>query len=358
MNTVQETALGAVDPSPSEFEQSVGCYYPSLLSSLPRRPSWFEEVNQSTGGVTVYHPVREIGRSYYSRVREFASSSGASIAVKSSILDGQECSQEDYDEEVFNAASEVVFTKEACACYGNANALSHAFFFRNPLKSEKIKYAKRIISPLAEGETVFDFIRRPTNPKTLIRAILSMLEALIRLHTQGHIIHGDIKMDNVMIAIQPDSIKATFIDYEHAYHITDEEVRMTTDSSVKYWAPERITSDRDHTRSSEFKLKPHTSQDVFSFGYMLKVIVEMHPHVASFSVSIRQFIRDSLNVNPHKRPRLSLFYNDLQQEYNALDRAVLTRNVSIETAHTNNGHVESEVSFTDVDEDNVSRMEV
>lgn len=133
-----------------------------------------------------------------------------------------------------------------------------------------------------------------------IDIFLAVASELTRLHALG-IAHGDINPFNILINSQPGSVKAYFVDFDHAYSLVDGYATTRVGDECSYWAPERNYC---------IALGANASQDIFSFALLLRHYQGvLSPEVETFLTS---FKKDAVNRNANERPSLAFFINQLQ----------------------------------------------
>ena len=231
--------------------QSIGYY-----KTAGRRPSFFADVDRETGVATLFHPAQTLGNGASGLVRKFVSASGQSMAVKSPIEPYTHVFTHADLARVSEIREEAQFLKTAFGCHGTA--LGHAFFF----EKQKSKLTHRIIMPCVEGINAVEFLKKITHFKTLIELMLAMTKALIRLHERG-IIHGDIKLDNILISNQSNVLEATFIDFGWSYYnLWDNEALLTDEYQATHWAPERRQYNICLLSQEKFDSASHVCDDI------------------------------------------------------------------------------------------------
>ena len=265
-----------------------------------RRPSFFAEIDRITGEADVFESKALLGEGANGVARYFVNAqNNRHLVIKSP--------KEDWFNRVFfkdvagRAVREMGFVKQAF--YADETASSHVFCIKRYNFFGKDEFTLRSVIPYAGPVSVAKVFSHIHQANTLAEIILSMTESLMNLHKKG-IIHGDIKEDNVVLSSDNNKQKATFIDFEFSYCLTDAEA--TFDYTGAHWAPER--------RLCLTPPAPDTSQDVYSYADMLRRIILSHPQKVELDVSfpsIIAFICKALDLNPGNRPTLESFYVDL-----------------------------------------------
>ena len=290
-------------PNASDLEKGTHYYY--KLSG--RRPSFCLGIDWDSSKVTDFHASDALGKGAYGSVRKFSSADGKTLAVKKFPAKDRAvfASEDEIDDYIQEGENEAAFIRQA----DPKQKFAHHFYGLYKDKGKKkYLYSSRIIMPVVQGELAKTVFKKTLSMRQAVSFILLMTAELISLHEKG-IIHGDIKADNVFI----DELgsKATFIDFGISYAVTEPMASTFTDSA-EYMAPERIRPQQP--------LLPHTNQDVFSFGVMLKHLICLNPTlsaVTSVYQSIGIFIPQSLKKTPEERPTLQSFYEKLNAEYDA-----------------------------------------
>ncbi|ODN42305.1 hypothetical protein BGC07_04360 [Piscirickettsia litoralis] len=149
----------------------------------------------------------------------------------------------------------------------------------------------RLVMPLFPGGNFHETLKK--YPNRIGEIIVAVALELQRVHGKG-VIHGDIKYDNVIIEEKNGVFNAKFVDFGWAYKNPGEARTIT--SQCPYWATERT--------QTKIKLKADTSQDVFSFGWMLSFA---HRTAKKIPKEFHPFIINSQSKNPQQRPNLKLF---------------------------------------------------
>ena len=292
----------------------------SFYKLAGRRPSFYADINQETGEVDLFRPKRLLGQGQHAHVRMFANARGTSIAVKTPLQQALGTSKESISNTMINYHNEYEISRRA---YKNARTCQ-LFCDKKINALGEEKYELRSIMPHIHGEQVLTYLKRIQSPQELAQIILGITEALMRLH-QAHIIHGDIKLDNIMITTHP-RLEITFIDFGLAYLLTDETASIfPKDHNVNYLAPERFDYPRD--------IAPHTNQDVYSFAYNLRYyIIDTHPEGDELQLlypSIANFAWDGQSLIPELRPTLESLHEALSNDI----RVPTTRLQATEDAH-------------------------
>jgi len=300
---------------------SIGFY-----KTAKRHPSFYVNIDRVTGELDVFNPDRILGKGNYGSVRAFMNSKGETIAVKKPFEVQPKHSIDAILREVHDYKKEIKITNLA---YNNT-ADCRFFYF---VKSTQIGIPEtelRCVIPYVPGQSAHRFIPTVQCKHTLTQLILKMTEALITLH-EKNIIHGDIKLDNIMIAESP-TYQVAFIDFGLAYLATDQEsVVFSTDEKTEhtqYIAPERFLLNNNEA------LRPHTNQDVFSFAHMVKHhIIQKHHDKSTLQLMypcINTFTQQALSSTPTERPTLLSFHAALSSEitYNVNMEAITTPQVT------------------------------
>ena len=270
-----------------------------------RRPSFYADINQETGVVDLFRPTYFLGQGRYAHVRLFSNKHGISFAVKTPHAQRLGTSNESITSTLIDYQQEHTIMRRA---YNNHNACK-LFYFAQGNEHGKITAKIRSVMPHIQGEQVHTYIQRIQSPHTLALIILSMTKTVMRLH-ENNIIHGDIKLDNIIISTVPD-LKTTLVDFGFAYWFTEETAStFLKEESANYIAPERCNYPRDVT--------PHTNQDVYSFAYNIKYhIINMHPQgdaLKNLYPCLNDFTQDGCSPIPELRPNLTSLCEALSYE--------------------------------------------
>ncbi|MDF1685015.1 MAG: protein kinase [Legionellaceae bacterium] len=263
-----------------------------------QHPSFYAEINPETGETDLFREQCILGQGTHAHVRLFTNQHGASFAVKTPYRQRLGHSKESIENTITDYHQEHIIMRRA---YNNPCA-GKLFFFEQ-------KTQLRSLMPYIHGEQIQTYLPRVQSVQKLARIILAMTEALIRLH-QDNIIHGDIKLDNIMISTHP-NLKITFIDFGFSYLLTDKAAScFSKEEQTAYLAPERFDYPND--------IAPHPNQDVYSFAYNLNYyILNTHQKGAELKdlyPSIDNFAKDGRNTNPELRPSLTSLYEALSQD--------------------------------------------
>ncbi len=296
-----------------------------------RRPSFFAQINRTTGESTVYTPHRALGGGAYGDVRDFVSTKGDHVAIKSlkeNLIDENNPNSkaliEAYEEQLQEEARFMAQTYPSSGLY-------KTFSFRKDFLG-KNKYTNRLVMEYLEGEPAPLYITKIQCKNTLAKTILLMAESLNALHN-NNIIHGDIKLDNLLIATTGHDIKVKYIDFGMSYSLWKTNPTLTGESP--HYPPERIgPTTIFSSRIFSLFLKPHKNQDIFSLAHMLDNILYSHPlgsELVETFPSVIRFIQRALSRSAEKRPELNDFIEELSIEYKlALGEMTLSGNDKIE----------------------------
>lgn len=270
-----------------------------------RRPSFYAEINQDTGEADLFREQRVLGRGMHAHVRLFTNAHGASLAVKTPHIQALGTSDDSIVGAIMDYHQEHTIMRRA---YNNPSA-GKLFYFAERNTRNELDAELRSLMPHIRGEQAQTYLPRVESSQELARMILAMTEALMRLH-QNNIIHGDIKLDNIMIAT-PSEPTVTLVDFGLAYLLTDAVATcFTQDKMIRYIAPERFHYPQEPA--------PHTNQDVYSFSYNLKYyIMNTHPKGAELQElypSIRRFTEYGHHKNPELRPSLTSLHEALSHD--------------------------------------------
>lgn len=249
------------------------------------KPSFYMEIDKATGESFVFEPSLVIKNKDHGSVRQFTHAAGKSVIVKT-MTDPTE------HDHVMNEArimKRVYSSSKTC-------------LFKMLRAQEVMEH--RLVEPLIPGERADLFLSSVSDIHVLCHVMYAITKALMMLHRNG-IIHGDFKLDNILIdAISDACFVAHIIDFGLSYLLTDTQARFfETDEVYLHIGPERINCDTPPA--------PHVNQDVFSLGYMLKRIIEdyMSPDLIHQTLPlVQRFMEQALDPNPLNRPPLTSFY--------------------------------------------------
>ncbi|MFZ4076531.1 MAG: protein kinase domain-containing protein [Legionellaceae bacterium] len=262
-------------------------YYQGSCNS---RPSFYMEIDKATGKSFVFEPSLVIKNKDHGSVRQFTHKEGKSVIVKT-MTDPTE------HDHVINEArimKRVYSSSKTC-------------LFKLLRDQEVIEH--RLVEPLISGERADLFLFSLSDIHGLCHVIYAITTALMMLHRNG-VIHGDFKLDNILIdKISDDRFVAHIIDFGLSYLLTDRQARFfETDEVYPHIGPERINCDTPPA--------PDVNQDVFSLGYMLKMIMEHYTSRDLIQQTLPlavSFMEQALDPNPLNRPTLTSFYEQFSE---------------------------------------------
>ena len=303
-----------------------GCHISSQsidwYKAAGRRPSLFAHINTETGGVSVFKPVRELGKGSNGIVRLFQNAESQEIGVKSlkdSIVD---ISSEQRDARARKLKREAEFNKLA---YPN-DQMSKIFEF-NYISGDQRFYTNRYLMPYIKGEVAKLFIPKITCPHQLAEITLQIARELHRIHNIG-IIHGDLSPSNMMIYCENKKFIIRLIDFGCSSYLTDRSAYIfKADGSIKWYAPEVVGT----TNS----IKPNQNQDVYSLGFSLNMVLDRHSsnqELMKLFPSIGLFISAAQNINPMARPSLESFCAQLSNEINPETQSDISPMMGVENS--------------------------
>lgn len=282
--------------------------YSSALGGLSRRPSFFQIDTGIAETSVTFKVVKKLGEGRNGLTRLFESDNGDKIAVKSLKKTYFDISETKREELSYDLECEAHFNRKA---YPD-DRLSEIYEFNNE-KNGSIEYTNRFVMDYVEGETAWELIPKITCVGQLAEITYRIAQELLRIHTLDvPIIHGDIQPCNVMIYSKNNKFVVRIIDFGRAYYLQDPYVcNYIPLGKVRQWMPPELCAPDT--------IKPNTSQDVYSFGYMLSMLFVRHPSypklISSFP-SIREFISKAMNEEPSNRPSLETFCQQISSEIN------------------------------------------
>lgn len=145
----------------------------------------------------------------------------------------------------------------------------------------------------------------------VVQVILALVKQVQALHALG-VIHGDLKVDNILVSMENAQCDITLIDYGLSSLQGQPATVFSTVLYRSYIAPERFFC-KTH------KVLAHASQDVFSLGFCLRRLLTALPlscyvKVTKKHPSIDLFIKGAMKKDPNKRPTLHAFEEALSKE--------------------------------------------
>lgn len=292
-------------------DQSIDWYKPS-----GRRPSWFASINLRNETVSLFEPVKELGRGGNGIVRLFKTGNGEEkIAVKSLKNDKINCSK---DEE-FNSTKYLNREAEFNRLAYPDDKLYKTFAISYS-KGKKEIYTNRYIMPYVEGKTAYEIITTINCPILLAKITLEIVKELYRIHCLG-IVHGDLNYNNIMIDLDKTMTPIIrLLDFGFSYFINnnDDNANLWKPKYSDIWiAPEICTGNKE-------VVKPHYNQDVYALGYLLKFTLQKNTsfqELIQLFPSINKFISNSMVKNPCSRPCLNQFRDELSEELKIINES-------------------------------------
>lgn len=299
----QPKIIQLVDHSPDVNKEKTEVPVDYYYKFFGRRPSFCLEIDWKNGLVTDYNPREDIGDG----VRKFSNVGGKTLVIKQYPPKDRfvRLTKKKVNAVRDRMANEASFIKQA----NKEESIIQHFVATVDRGNDEQDFTSRIIMPMVSGKTAGTVFEENLSKCQAIYLVLEMTKTLLSLHNKG-IIHGDIKEDNLLIDIlDSQHAKVTWIDFGCAYRLDGNGI-ITTKEECTYWAPERV--------SPQKKVKPHTNQDVFSYGKMLQTIIENNTALkilTSIYPSLERFIQQALEITPENRPALPAFYAELYTEY-------------------------------------------
>jgi hypothetical protein len=176
------------------------------------------------------------------------------------------------------------------------------------------------ISPYIPGSDLATFCGEQKTAHDVIETLIAVTAELQRIHSLG-IIHGDISADNIRVWRDPatNRVQVRFIDFEWAYYL-NEPMRITVIPDGHRWAPEKnvLCYPQLLDESFEFPMpKAAPSQDVFSYGDMIKAILKQ---CASLKLpdNLNPMAEQCQAREPGDRPELKNILTELYKAKSAL----------------------------------------
>lgn len=268
-----------------------------------RRNSFYAEIDVENHTVNVFHAKEFLGEGKYGSVRRFQNQEGKEIAVKSSRVELGTSNRASKNFH-YNLLNEAKFNREAY----HEDAFSKTFEFEDKINNIYY-YSSRHVLPYVKGEDSGAFISKITNYLELAEVILDIVTELDRIHSIG-IIHGDVHPGNIIINKLADTFNIRFIDFGFAYYLWSAYANSYLEgrNGRKWYAPELYNN-------QNYSVKPNRNQDVYALGMLfikcLDKHSETHKLLQAFPL-IGTFIRESISVEPNKRPKLLNFSTQLR----------------------------------------------
>ncbi len=269
--------------------------------------------NSKTGKLETYEPVRQLGMGGHGKVRLFASATDNSrlIAIKQCRLDNQPALSG------YGIVDTATTAKRELEFMHRMYPEQQPYFIKHYLNHDG-KYDYRMVMPYLAGEDIMYLIFNITSANDLAKLLLAVAEEIQRMH-ELDIVHGDIKMANILVDAQLGNdiatavFKVKIIDYGSS-QTAGEAVELFNDKR-DYLAPER------YTKTNE-EIYANTNQDVYSFAVLVtqalkifeiknpkqkELLTKKHPSLGKFSVN-------GINSIPENRTNLRDFIQTLKSE--------------------------------------------
>lgn len=253
-----------------------------------RRRSFLAHMNFSIPQLIIHKPEKKLGQGARGMVRLGRSENAPAIAIKSVI----NCDK-------MKVERELHFLERH---YAGKKQIPLLFFKQSPYTNT---VESRLIMPFFKGEDISRLIAKTMDPQDLAEIILKMAQALLKMAQQGFV-HGDVKEDNILGYKGKNGYKIHFIDFDLSADFTWGHVDLKHNLGQRY-APERVNSNIEHT-------KPATNQDVYSLGYLIKLLMQDHPSAVQLFTNypvIDSFITKAIKENPAERPLIDIFCHQL-----------------------------------------------
>lgn len=277
--------------------------------------------NTQTGQVEQYKPDIFLGAGSYGTVRKFTYN-GNALAVK--MPRNPKCLYEGnwLDKKEFNHVWREIKNEYHALNRAYPNEGPYTLQRLEKKKGDGVYYTYCMTMPCVAGKVLWDYIKTAPSEK-LALLFLECAKELNRIHELG-VIHGDIKINNILVNEIADTFDIHFIDFGYAYY--PNQINPTLDVGDNF-APE-ISNHESQTYIG------HTSQDVYALARMFDDEMEcadlggrhavghslkMKEFQQFFSMypSIKSFMQSALKTNPAERPTLPEFIarlsNDIEQ---------------------------------------------
>jgi hypothetical protein len=287
-----------------------------------RRSSTITLQKPSTDEASEFTPNITMALTHYHRVRMFGNLTGDYLVVKSPIDNVERISFD--SDEAFEQA-----------CWSKEKYITKEFMFLKQAYPDELPYhletglydynrgvewSFRFVMPLIISQSLDECMKQIGDTKSLLTFILAIALELDRINKLG-IIHGDVYYNNAFAKRneKTDGYTVHFIDFDRAYSINDVSATVSSEDSLR-WAPERCNS-----RPVRWPT-PSTKQDVYSFGYMVTVLMNMNPKFRHTKDNFNsQFpalsgIMDAQRIDPAERPELDQIIAQINNEISTLQR--------------------------------------
>jgi hypothetical protein len=273
------------------------------ISSITRRPSFLQCIHPESYEINQFFPTENpvLGKGKFGLVRVFEDNKHQKIAVKSGW--NKIKNTETLRREVkFN---QIAYPEQFLE-------LDTAFFYASvpqPLHPNHITYRQSL--PYLEGKQANTLMGQTTDLIKFAELTLRIAKELQRLHELG-IIHGDFHLANVLIDEQPDGkIIAHAVDFALSSLVSDESRSTFPHEKDLLCLPPELRN--EHIK----QIKPHPNQDIYTFAYAIDFLVQQRKDCQQLRKqfpSIMIFLTAAQNHEPTKRPSLSFFCTELEQE--------------------------------------------
>lgn len=267
-----------------------------------RRKSLILIANGVTEQIETYEPTKNLGRGSYAYVRLFKSADNKEIAVRAPFEHYKEMSPSNLTALESKLKHEVLIT---CDLYND----TVGDYFLMWIDDEN--WTTRQLMQYVEGENLKAFTMNLLSHNEAAKITLKIAEELERVHNLG-VILGDLNPDNIMIIVVNKNYKIRFVDLGDSYYLSSPTATLRNlTKNERAWYPPEICN------GGEAVVKPATSQNVYSFGYILDRVWGMKnwkPELLEKYPSIANFITTSTNIIPNMRGNLPDFISQLSSE--------------------------------------------
>lgn len=174
----------------------------------------------------------------------------------------------------------------------------------------------------------------PSQPiSARITLCLNVCTALQSLHNNS-IVHGDLKLDNILIEKHSDTFTAKVIDFDSSYVVGNVPKSTEIMGDPPYYSPELLNYIQEKAAADKLT----TSSDIFSLGiafceyltgskpkwsgshgYMAEavragetILIDPIPHSDGRSKALEALLRQTLALEPSDRPGLTMLKNSLK----------------------------------------------
>lgn len=250
-----------------------------------------------------YEPTASLGMGGYAEVRLFKSKDQKKIAVRSPLKPYKNMQPSDLNALECNLQQEIMITRHL---YKNDTISDYFMIWLNDHN-----WTTRQLMQHVEGEDLSALKENILCEHEAAKITLRIAQELQRCHDLGVII-GDLNSANIMVNYENNDYQIRFVDLGDSYYLSGVTAKLRNLSeNTRLWFPPEICN------GGENMVKPATSQNVYSFAYILnrvwgskalgQQLFEKYP-------CIRNFITISTDIDPNMRESLTNFITQLSAE--------------------------------------------